>query len=71
MSKTVPVLTAEERSKLEVLASVLYPPEHVTPKGVAGQVLGLVTASRLAGIDLPELLAALRVEWQMQEGFKS
>lgn len=60
-------LTPADREKLKVLAGVLYPPGEVSRKSIGGQLYGLVTAAQSIGLDLSELLAALRVEWDTQK----
>lgn len=56
-----------DREKLKALVGVLYPPGQVTRKSIGGQLYGLAAAAQSIGVDLPELLAALRVEWDTQK----
>ena len=53
--------------KLKTLVGVLYPPGEVSRKAIGGQLYGLAAAAQSIGLDLPELLAALRVEWDTQK----
>lgn len=67
--ENLPLLTvaASEREKLRLLANTLHVAGSVNRRSVGGHLYGLVSAAQFIGVDLPELLAALRVEWDTQE----
>lgn len=67
--ENLPLLTvaASEREKLRLLANTLHVAGSVNRRSVGGHLYGLVSAAQFIGVDLPELLASLRVEWNTQK----